>query len=83
MKTASAKAMSKNPARTPHGGGSLCPNSERARRSLTRGGRPESESDTPVNIENRLYRDNGEGVARRFRITPLQPRTAPRAEGVN
>jgi hypothetical protein len=31
------------------------------------GGRPESEIDTPVNIGNRPYRDNGEGVA----ATPL------------
>jgi len=31
------------------------------------GGRPELESNTPVNIGNRPYRDNGEGVA----ATPL------------
>jgi hypothetical protein len=31
------------------------------------GGRPESETDTPVNIGNGPYRDNGEGVA----ATPL------------
>jgi len=31
------------------------------------GGRPELESDTPVNIGNGPYRDNGEGVA----ATPL------------
>ena len=35
--------------------------------NVTRRGRPESEIDTPVNIENGLYRDNGEGVA----ATPL------------
>ena len=34
---------------------------------VTRRGRPELESYTPVNIENGLYRDNGEGVA----ATPL------------
>ena len=31
--------------------------------TLTHRGRPEPESGTPVNMENRLHRDNGEGVA--------------------
>ena len=35
--------------------------------NVARRGRPESESDTPVNIGNGPYRDNGEGVA----ATPL------------
>jgi hypothetical protein len=37
-----------------------------------RGGRPESESDTPVNIENGLYCDNGEGVAHCHSLTHLR-----------
>jgi hypothetical protein len=49
-------------------GGSLCPKSEPATGDAVVGrGRPEMEIDTPVNIENGLYRDNGEGVA----ATPL------------
>ena len=31
--------------------------------TLLHRGRPEPESGTPVNMENRLHRDNGEGVA--------------------
>ena len=31
--------------------------------AIASGGRPESETDTPVNIGNGPYRDNGEGVA--------------------
>src|SRR5258708_30629389 len=31
--------------------------------TLTHRGRPEPENGTPVNMENRLHRDNGEGVA--------------------
>ena len=39
--------------------------------SVASRGRPESETDTPVNIENGLYRDNGEGVAARPLPYPL------------
>src|SRR5438874_11088801 len=35
--------------------------------TLTHRGRPEPENGTPVNMGNRLHRDNGEGVA----ATPL------------
>ena len=49
------------------GGVHSVPNRSEPGRLPARGGRPESETDTPVNIENGLYRDNGEGVA----ATPL------------
>lgn len=67
MKTAFGQAMSKNGGRTPHGGFTLSRIGADDGANVTRRGRPESEIDTPVNIENGLYRDNGEGVA----ATPL------------
>jgi DNA repair photolyase len=39
--------------------------------AIASGGRPESETDTPVNIGNGPYRDNGEGVAARPLPYPL------------
>ena len=39
--------------------------------AIAGGGRPESETDTPVNIGNGPYRDNGEGVAARPLPYPL------------
>ena len=42
--------------------------------ALASGGRPESETDTPANIGNGPYRDNGEGVAARPLPYPLGPR---------
>ena len=51
----------------PTGGVHSVQNRSELGRTPARRGRPESESDTPVNIENGLYRDNGEGVA----ATPL------------
>ena len=39
--------------------------------ALASGGRPESETDTPVNTGNGPYRDNGEGVAARPLPYPL------------
>src|SRR2546428_7464892 len=59
--------MSKNAGRIPHGGVHSVPNRSESGRTPARRGRPELEGDTPVNIENGLYRDNGEGVA----ATPL------------
>ena len=51
-----------------HRVGSLCLKGERwTRQNVTRRGRPEPENGTPVNMENGLHRDNGEGVA----ATPL------------
>ena len=67
MKTALGQAMSKNGGRTPHGGFTLSRIGAADGANVIRRGRPESETDTPVNIENGLYRDNGEGVA----ATPL------------
>ena len=67
MKTALGQAMSKNGERTPHGGFTLSGVGAADGANVIRRGRPESETDTPVNIENGLYRDNGEGVA----ATPL------------
>src|SRR6266550_6517844 len=55
--------MSKNAGRTPHGGVHSVQNRSESGRRPARGGRPESESNTPVNIEDGLYRDNGERVA--------------------
>src|SRR5947208_13068350 len=46
---------------SPRGVHSVQNRSESGRRPA-RGGRPESESNTPVNIEDGLYRDNGERV---------------------
>jgi hypothetical protein len=39
--------------------------------AIASGGRPESETDTPVNIGNGPYCDNGEGVAARPLPYPL------------
>ena len=50
---------------------------------MARGGRPESEIDTPVNIENRLYCDNGEGVAVTPLPYPLRVRGCPEVQGFN
>jgi len=48
--------------------GSLCPKAERwTKENVGRGGRPEPKIRTPVNMENGLHCDNGEGVA----ATPL------------
>jgi len=59
--------------------GSLCPNSEPLTgATVTGGGRPESDIDTPVNIGNRPYRDNGEGVA----ATPLPYPLESYADGI-
>ena len=67
MRTAHAKPCQSTVNGLPPGG-SLCPTSESAAQvSDAEGGRPESETDTPVNIGNGPYRDNGEGVA----ATPL------------
>ncbi len=52
------------------------PTERRAVATVRCGGRPEPERGTPVNMENGLHRDNGEGVA----ATPLPyPRDAPSA----
>src|SRR6266545_8128054 len=59
--------MSKNGGRTPTGVHSVQNRSCRRGISVASGGRPESETDTPANIGNGPYRDNGEGVA----ATPL------------
>ena len=59
--------MLKNVERTPHGGFTLSTFGAHDGGTVTRRGRPESETDTPVNIGNGPYRDNGEGVAE----TPL------------
>src|SRR5437867_13352595 len=68
MRTAQATPCQRTVDGLPTGWGSLCPKSEPATRvTVAGGGRPESEIDTPVNIGNGLYRDNGEGVA----ATPL------------
>ena len=72
MKTALGQAMSKNGQRTPHGGFTLSRIGAADGANVTRRGRPESETDTPVNIENGLYRDNGEGVAATPLPYPLQ-----------
>ena len=53
----------------PTGGVHSVQNRSESGRTPARGGRPESESDTPVNIENELYRDNGEGVAQCHSLT--------------
>ena len=58
--------MSKNAHELPMGG-SLCPNGATTSGAGHRGGRPVPERGTPVNMENRLHRDNGEGVV----ATPL------------
>jgi hypothetical protein len=42
--------------------------------AIASGGRPESETDTPVNIGNGPYRDNGDGVAA---ATPPYPLRCP------
>src|SRR5438093_249489 len=64
MRTAHAKPCQRTVDGLPAGWGSLCPKSEPATRQIVAGwGRPESEIDTPVNIGNGPYRDNGEGVA--------------------
>ena len=47
--------------------------------ALASGGRPESETDTSVNIGNGPYRDNGEGVA--ATPPPLATEAAPLALG--
>src|SRR5437867_6819227 len=64
MRTAHAKPCQRTVDGLPAGWGSLCPKSEPATRQIVAGwGRPESEIDTPVNIGNGPYRDNGEGAA--------------------
>ncbi len=61
-----------------HQAGSLCPKSERlTREHVTRGGRPEPENGTPVNMENGLHRDNGEGVAATPLLYPLGKEYGP------
>ena len=59
--------MSKNVHGLPRGGFTLSHSGASGKEFVAHRGRPESEIDTPVNIENGLYRDNGEGVA----ATPL------------
>ena len=66
MRTAHAKPCQRTMNRFPMGGVHSVQIRSELGRLPTRGGRPESESDTPVNIEDGLYCDNGEGVA-----TPL------------
>src|SRR6266436_2987984 len=51
--------------------------------TLRHRGRPEPESGTPVNMENRLHRDNGEGVAATPPPYPLVPRRRQCQKGVN
>ena len=59
--------MSKNAGRIPHGGVHSVPTERTLAAANVCGGRPEPERGTPVNMENELHRDNGEGVA----ATPL------------
>jgi hypothetical protein len=70
MRNGISQAMSKERrTNSPRAGFTLSPNGSELGWRPTRGGRPESESDTPVNIENRLYRDNGEEWRQRHSLT--------------
>ena len=55
--------MSKNAGWILHGGVHSVHIGVESAVTLSHRGRPEPESGTPVNMENRLHRDNGEGVA--------------------
>ena len=67
--------MLKNVERIPHGVGfTLSKFGAYGRVRAAGGGRPESEIDTPVNIGNGPYRDNGEGVAAMPLPYPLRER---------
>ena len=71
MRTAHAKPCQ----RTPDGfstGEFTLSISERGARLRPARGSPEPERGTPVNMENRLHRDNGEGVALRPLPYPLR-----------
>ena len=63
MRTAHAKPCQRTVHELPTGGFTLSKFGARDRVLLAGWGRPELESYTPVNIGNRPYRDNGEGVA--------------------
>ena len=63
MRTAHAKPCQRTANELPTGGFTLSKFGACDRVLIAGGGRPESEIDTPVNIGNRPYRDNGEGVA--------------------
>ena len=72
MRTASSQAMSKNVGWILHGGVHSVQIRGGGRGGVTRRGRPEPERGTPVNMENRLHRDNGEGVTSRPLPYPLE-----------
>src|SRR5437667_7256328 len=63
MRRALRQAMSKNAGWILHGGVHSVHIGVESAVTLSHRGRPEPESGTPVNMENRLHCDNGEGVA--------------------
>jgi len=63
MRTAHAKPCQRTADELPTGGFTLSKFGACDRVLVAGGGRPELEIYTPVNIGNRPYRDNGEGVA--------------------
>jgi hypothetical protein len=71
MRTASAQPYQRTSDALPTGGFTLSKIGACGGAAIAGGGRPESETDTPVNIENGLYCDNGEGVASRPLPYPL------------